>query len=307
MTLEKQYKNKLSEFREFEEEKELELENEIFVFPENFSEDMAIDETGLNGELYTIILNKKAKGKKWSLAALIKGTKAEKIVSAVFDKVKTTQLMQIKEMTLDLANNMDRIVRQICPNGLHTYDRFHVQKLVTEAVQTIRIRHRWQAIKEEEENVLKARNNKQKFVSFRYNNGDTKKQLLARSRYLLYKPQNKWSKWQQERAKILFKEFPNLKKAYNLSMYFRNCYEYGNNVYRFKKWIKKVNDWDINELKVVATTIESKLWWIMNYFHNKATNANIEWFHSKLKLFRQQTRWVIDNKFFFFRIIKYFA
>ncbi len=35
--------------------------------------------------------------------------------------------MKIKEITLDLANNMDWIVRQIAPNAIRTFDRFHVQ------------------------------------------------------------------------------------------------------------------------------------------------------------------------------------
>ncbi|RKY90325.1 MAG: DDE transposase, partial [Ignavibacteriae bacterium] len=39
----------------------------------------------------------------------------------------------------------------------------------------------------------------------------------------------------------------------------------------------------------------------------RATNAAIESFHSKLKLFRQRTRGIVDKDFFFFRIIQYFA
>lgn len=63
-TLEKQYKNVLSGYQQFKEKREKEIEEESFVFAENFGEDMAIDETGLiDGELYTIVINKKAKGK----------------------------------------------------------------------------------------------------------------------------------------------------------------------------------------------------------------------------------------------------
>ena len=61
-TLEKQYKNVLSDYHQFKEKKEKEIEGEAFVFSENFGADMAIDETGLiDGELYTIVINKKAK------------------------------------------------------------------------------------------------------------------------------------------------------------------------------------------------------------------------------------------------------
>ncbi len=46
---------------------------------------------------------------------------------------------------------------------------------------------------------------------------NTFKQLLARSRYLLFKPKNKWKVKQSIRAEILFKYYPNLEEAYTLT------------------------------------------------------------------------------------------
>ncbi|SMO84600.1 Transposase [Solitalea koreensis] len=48
-------------------------------------------------------------------------------------------------------------------------------------------------------------------------NGDTLKQLLAQSRYLLYKSQSKWTKEQQDSAVILFQRYPDIKLAYTLA------------------------------------------------------------------------------------------
>ena len=82
-TLEKQYKEHLSNFREWEKG----VDADALVYPENFGEWMSIDETALsNGELYTVITNKDRHGKKGCLAALIKGTKNE-IVSEALAKV----------------------------------------------------------------------------------------------------------------------------------------------------------------------------------------------------------------------------
>ena len=111
-TLEKQYKHVLSSFNQFKKTNEKEIQEEAFVFEENFGDDMAIDETALHhGELYTIVLNKKAKGKKGSLAAIIKGTKSSIIARAITQKVPFKKLVAIKEITLDLAGSMDWIVR----------------------------------------------------------------------------------------------------------------------------------------------------------------------------------------------------
>jgi transposase len=307
-TLEKQYKNVLSGYLKFREKNNKEIEEESFVFAENFGEDMAIDETGLiDGELYTIVINKKAKGRKGALAAIIKGTKSSIITGAIGAKVPFEKLVKIKEITLDLSNSMDWTARQIAPNGLHTYDRFHVQQIVSEAVQSLRIELRWKAIQQEDEAVLKAKELKVEFSPKTFSNGDTSKQLLARSRYFLFKPSNKWTETQRQRSEILFKEYPELLQSYNLSMYFRNCYEYENKQYRFEQWIQKAESSTLKEMKVAAQTIKRHLGGILNYFVNKATNAAIESFHSKLKLFRHRIRGIVDKAFFFFRIIRYFA
>lgn len=307
-TLEKQYKNVLSGYEQFREKNKKEIEEESFVFAKNFGQDMAIDETGLiDGDLYTIVINKQAKSKKGALAAIIKGTKSSIITGAITDKVPFTKLVKIKEITLDLANSMDWTARQIAPNGLHTYDRFHVQQIVTDAVQAVRVKLRWKAIEEENDAVLKARELKVEFRPKTFSNGDTRKQLLARSKYFLYKPSSRWTKTQKQRSEILFKEYPELLKSYNFSLYFRNCYEYKNIKYRFEDWIEKVESTSLKEMKVAAQTIKRHLGGILNYFINGSTNAAIESFHAKLKLFRQRIRGVVDKSFFFFRIIQYFA
>ncbi|MBI6118398.1 transposase, partial [Salegentibacter maritimus] len=53
-------------------------------------------------------------------------------------------------------------------------------------------------------------------------NGDSQKQLLARSRYLLYKSTEKCTNNQKERAAILFTEYPEIEKAYKLVNNLRN-------------------------------------------------------------------------------------
>ncbi|SFW58538.1 hypothetical protein SAMN02927921_02489, partial [Sinomicrobium oceani] len=51
------------------------------LYPENMGTYLSIDETALSqGELYTMITNKKAKGKKGALVGIFQGTKAEPII-----------------------------------------------------------------------------------------------------------------------------------------------------------------------------------------------------------------------------------
>ncbi|MDO6739510.1 transposase, partial [Wenyingzhuangia sp. 2_MG-2023] len=85
-----------------------------------------------------------------------------------------------------------------------------------EALQNIRIKYRWEAIDLENKHMNKARKTDKTYNPKVFHNGDTLKQLLARSRYLLYKAQNNWTNSQGIRAKILFKQYPEIQKAYQL-------------------------------------------------------------------------------------------
>ncbi len=82
-----------------------------------------------------------------------------------------------------MAANMHLAIKRCFPKADRATDRFQVQKLADEALQEIRIQYRWQAL--EEENRL--RRKKEAYEPEVFSNGDTLKQLLARSRYLLFK------------------------------------------------------------------------------------------------------------------------
>lgn len=124
---------------------------------------------------------------------------------------------KVKESTLDLAPTMERIVKKSFPKAKMVADRFHVQQLASDAVQQIRIDHRLQAIEQENKEMEFAKEAKISFVADIMENGDTLKQLLARSRYLLFKKQQDWSVSQVHRAEILFRLYPDLQQAYQLS------------------------------------------------------------------------------------------
>ena len=83
-----------------------------------------------------------------------------------------------------------------------------------------------EALDTENDAIENARNRSLKYTPELLSNGDTLKQLLARSRYLLYKNSSKWTQNQVQRAKILFGQYPDIEKAYklcqNLSWIFNN-------------------------------------------------------------------------------------
>jgi len=281
------------------------------IYPENIGTRISIDETSFtNGELYTIITNKAAKGKGKSLIAMIKGVKSSEIIK-VLAKISLTKREQVEEVTLDMAANMNLIVRQSFPKASKVIDRFHVQKMAFEAVQDIRIKHRWEAIDTENEEITRCRKEKIKYVATLYDNGDSPKQLLARSRYILYKNETKWTEKQKLRSEILFKEYPDIKKAYNLSQKLSFIYQntFNKDIARTKlaQWIELVRQSEFKAFNTTSNTINNHYTDILNYFDNRSTNAAAESFNAKIKAFRLQLRGIRDVNFFLFRLEKLFS
>lgn len=273
---------------------------------------MSIDETSLSeGELYTIITNKDAKGKKGALAAMVKGTKSS-VITKTLEQVPLSIRVAVKEITADLDSSMASICHDNFICAMQTADRFHVQGVVHEAVQELRILERRKAIDEDNELHARAKEEKRRYYPERYKNGDSKKQLLARSRYLLFKPKERWTASQWERSRILFREFPKLERAYDLSMQFRNIYENKSlspeeGKKHILEWITQVKTCQITQLISCSQTIHTHLGEISNYFRNRATNAGAESFNAKIKAFRSQLRGVNDIAFFLYRLQKHFA
>jgi transposase len=100
------------------------------IYPENIGENLSIDEVSLSkGELYTFITNKQGRGKKKTLVASIKGTKSQDIID-VLNLIPLEKRKLVKEITLDMANNMQLASRMCFPESFLVTDRFHVVKLV---------------------------------------------------------------------------------------------------------------------------------------------------------------------------------
>nr|WP_262916856.1 transposase [Aestuariivivens insulae] len=272
---------------------------------------LSIDETALSkGELYTIITNKKARGKKGAIVAVMAGTKVEPIIEQLL-KIPKSKRDKVKEITLDMANSMKMIAKKCFPKAIQVTDRFHVQKLALEALQDIRIKHRWEAIDLENEQIKQAKLKQAQFSPETFNNGDTPRQLLARSRYLLYKAPNNWTQNQYQRAKILFGQYPDIKKAYSLVQSIRNIFNTATSIQtaytKLAHWHKDVEQTGFKAFNTIANTITLNYRSILNYFINRSTNASAESFNAKIKAFRAQYRGVKSVEFFLFRLTQIYA
>lgn len=307
-TFEKQYKEVLSGFREWD---QLDHADEWLLFPDNVGPRLAIDETSLsNGELYTFVTNRDARTRERSLVAVVAGTKSEDVISVLL-RIDGEKRLAVREVTLDLSDSMRKIVRTVFPKASRVIDRFHIQKLACDAVQELRIKHRWNAIQQANDEMEDAKLKGDDYVPFRYPNGDTRRELLIRSRYLLFKSADNWTDRQKQRAAILFEEYPDIKKAYGLCHSLRMIFS--KNTIKdaarlsMARWYNKVEEAGLHSFNVIAATFYEHYDEILNFYNNRSSNAMAESFNAKIKLFRANLRGVADRKFFLFRIANLFA
>ena len=306
--LQQQYKEHISDYKSWEQR---EHASQWMVFPDNTGVRLSIDETALsNGELYTIVTNKAAKGRKKALVAMIQGTQTNQITE-VLEKIPERLRNKVEEVTMDMAPSMISAVRRCFKNANQVIDRFHVQKLAYDAVQEIRIKYRWLVIEQESSYYALAKGSDKPYTPEVLTNGDTHKQLLVRSRYLLFKHHSKWTAAQKQRAEILFQKYPEVKDAYNLSIklgdIFKNVKTKEVALVKLAHWYNEVEAAGIESFRTVSRSLQTHYLNIVNFFTNRSTNASAESFNAKIKAFRATSRGVRDINFFLFRLANIYA
>ena len=295
-------------FSDYRSCKQLDHAGEYILYPQNIGPNLAIDESSLScGELYTFVTNRDAHGGKGALVAAICGTKAEAVM-AVLEKIPLVKRNTVREITLDLSSSLMLIARRSFPKATVTNDRFHVHKLYYDAIDELRISLRWTARDIENDEMARCRKEGVAYVPFRYATGDTRKQLLARAKYILTKHASKWTHSQRWRADIIFEFYPELEKAYDLAMDLTDIFnqKVDKDVARLNlaRWYNKVDEMDGGQFRTVTETFRNHYDTILNYFINRSTNAGAESFNAKVKAFRSQFRGVTDIPFFLFRLSK---
>lgn len=296
------YRNKLSGYAQW---CERELGSGFYFNAVNIGPYMSLDETCLsNGEVWTFLTNKDGHGGRGTLAAAIPGTKSDEIISILIGAMGKTLRRKVREVTCDLSPSMMLIAAEVFYNAHVVNDRFHVQQVYNEAVDEIRVDIRRQLIAED--------NARDKSVPpVTYSNGETMRQILARSKHTLMMSHNKWTDIQRHRANILFRHYPILKDAYRLAMELRRIFNSkispAKAMGKLNNWYEKVSALANNNFRSVIKTFKKHAPTILNYFRRRATNASAEAFNSKVKIFRSQMRGVRDRDFFIFRLVKLYA
>ena len=337
-TFAKRYKDTLSGFGMWEQKGHA---SEWILLPQNVGRDQGIDETSLHGELYTIVHNKEAHGRKGAVIAVVKGTNPADVLKVLM-QLPADKREMVEDITMDLSDCMRAIAREAFPKATVIRDCFHVVKRGGEGCEEIRLRLKREAVKDMKrqkaefrkylkelaaqgkkyrermrkkhgKNWKKSKRGRKpkrlnaRFEPERLENGETPVEALTRCRKQLSMSREKWSATQEKRAKILFALYPKLEEAYNLINSLRTIFKNKTLTketarQKFREWYGKVAACTLREVKSVRDTIRYYEDEILNYFDGRKTNASAESLNSKIKCFRAQVKGVMDIPFFMYRL-----
>ena len=334
--VERYYKHHLSDYDVWEQKNHA---ADWVLLEGNIGERLSIDETQLCEEVYTILSNKAGHGGQGTVIAIVKGTKAD-AVSRILMMIPESDRSKVKEITMDFSDSMYSIAKQCFPKATIVIDCFHIVKRLCEGLEEMRLRFKRLAQVENkkaaaafaQEESRKARNRlyyrrkhkknpgetrgrkrirKQKYRPTLLSNGDTKVELLTRSRNLLSQSGDKWGEHKKERARLLFDLYPQMLEGYSLICKIRGIFRQKLTTdearKRIHEWYKEVNTCTLREIKAASDCIKSKEDEVLNYFINRSTNASAESLNSKMKGFRAQLHGVADIPFFMYRICTIFG
>lgn len=331
-TLEYNYKEHLSGYRKWD---QIGHASDWVLLPQNMGTRLSLDESMHAKDLFTFLTNKDGHGKKGTLIAAVRGTKAEDVQNRLL-QIPEEQRLAVEEVTMDFSDSMYAIATKCFPNATIVIDCFHIIQRVCDGINELRMRLKRKAVteqkKEEAEFKKKLAKRKkarayyrrkhprkrgekrgrprlrsnEKFRPAALSNGDTKVELLTRARYILPKSGEDWSENQKKRAGLMFELYPKLKEGYSLVCKLRAIFrdkslDRESARSKLHEWYKDVSSSNIKEIISARDCIKSKEDEVLNYFVNRSTNAAAESFNSKSKAFRSELRGVRDIAFFLYR------
>lgn len=272
---------------------------------ENLGPEMAIDEKKMGEEMYTVFSNRET-GK---IAILAETMNVNELLNLT--RKWGSHAQKVTHITCDLSPSYESFCTQAFPLARQTADKFHIVRYMTDAVQAVRIRLRQQEISKLPK---KPSDRKRQDQETRLENGETPRELLTRSRYLLFKLSSQWTPSQKKRAAFLFKFYPEIKSAYELVEQIRIWYQAKNigqsvdilqtQLYEWTEDADEVKIPEISNLVRLMMAHEDK---IFGYFITGKTNAKAEAINSHLQRFIASNYGIRDKDFFLYRVSLYFS
>jgi transposase len=188
--------------------------------------------------------------------------KSAQTLNRFFDELGEERCRAIQLVTIDMSNAFIEVVKQRCPNAQVIFDRFHVERLLHDALDQVR-----------RQEVAQLPN--------------AHRSDLKKTRFLLLKAPWNLKRDERERLSHLEKANRKLFRAYLLKEDFLAAYDYAHPGWarsRFLRWIPWAKRSRLQPFRRVAATVQKHLDGILNFFRYRLTNGPLEGINNKIRL-----------------------
>ncbi len=188
--------------------------------------------------------------------------KSAETLDRFFDELGKDRCSSIQLVTMDMSSAFIEAVQRRCPDAQIIFDRFHVERLLHDALDSVR-RQEVAKLPREQRRDLK------------------------NTRFVLLKAP--WNLERSERQRLGQLEKLNRKvfRAYLLKEDFLAAYDYSHPGWarrRFRAWIHAAKRSRLQPFRRAADTVSKYLDGILNFFHYRLTNGPLEGMNNKIRL-----------------------
>ena len=175
-----------------------------------------------------------------------------------------------------------KAIQEKCPNAQLIFDKFHVIKKVSEALDKVRKKEFAEADKDE-------------------------RIMMKHKRFVILKRKDNLETKQKKELKIIMQENERLYKAYLLKEQILSIFEDKESTFkqiqkRIFAWFENIVDSGIDEFNGVVKMMKHYLKGILNYFRYGMTNAIAEGFNTKINIIKRRAFGLRDIEYFMLKI-----
>jgi transposase len=198
-----------------------------------------------------------------------------------FKELGERKYRKIKIVVMDMWDPYIASVKENT-NAEIVFDKFHIAKKITEALDKIR---------------------KQEFAKA---DAETRKKF-KKKRFIILKRNKNLDEEKRETLNDLMKKNEKLYQAYLLKEQALDIFDEEDEktaLNRLDKWFKNVEEAGLQQFESVVNTIKSYFYGIVNYFKYKLTNAASEAFNTKINVIKRRAYGFHDLEYFMLKILQ---
>lgn len=201
-------------------------------------------------------------------------------LNSFFEKIGEEKWCSIETIVMDMWDPYIASVQEYCPQSDIVFDKFHIVKKASEALDAVR---------------------KQEFA----NASAQERKNMKHKRFIILRRGKTLTDEQNETLKDLLKNNEILYKAYLLKEQLSDIFDeddYDRAINRLKKWITNVIDSKIDPFLKLVKTMLRYFYGIRNYFIHRITNAASEGFNNKINIVKRKAYGFWDLEYFILKI-----